>query len=99
MNEFVSKGEVFVNANGEVTQECFNLFRDGENPEDVYLRIGNNMYFFYDGKYDGSEHNIASENLATKVAEHLEEAMDNKGKLPETTYYPKGSPGWKNEMG
>ena len=99
MNEFTSKGEVFVNANGEVTRECFNLFRDAENPADVYLRIGDNMYVFYDGKYDGSEHNIASKDLAIEVTKHLEETMHNKGKLPETTYYPEGSPGWKKEMG
>ena len=95
---FVSKGEVFVNAEGETTTECFNFYKNKDGSQ-IYLRIGNNVYFFYDGEYDGSEHKMPNEKAATIVADLLEKTRENRGQQPDDDYFPVGSPGWEKENG
>jgi hypothetical protein len=75
------------------------------------LRVGNNTYWFVDGKYDGPEYAIRPETTYTVdgqifpgekfseelLPEMLLNSVEMKGKQPDETYFPEGSKGHNSE--
>ena len=117
IEEFTTSGEVFINAEGIVTEEPIQLFKT-ENA--VIFRIGNNTYWFYpDSKivqhrvysYDGPEYHVDGNKLYTVgsqrvpaeflvselLPEMLEKSQENRGELPEKSYFAEGTPGYQAE--
>lgn len=118
---FASRGVPFVSDDGRVSMEPMQLFA-GDEPGEVYLRIGNSMYWFYPddkgrgfGVYDGPEFAVSGKvefsQSCIEVFEEegvagdesdlwtalLQRSIENKGEMPDTTYFEMGTPGFKKE--
>ena len=108
IEEFSNSGVIFINDNNDVTWEAMQLFSTKNGS--IILRIGNNTYWFEDGKYDGPEYKLGPQTYTvgnqTMTGEYfskevlpnmLLESVERKGEQPEEGYFSQGSSGHSSE--